>query len=259
MISCFAVCPELCKCSHYIDEGSILDCSAAGLKTVPDMIPDDVLVIDLSHNEIEELQNDSFANCVTVKKLVVSNNKISVIRNDMLRGMPNLEIFEMENNLADYYPDVHFPDNTFDGISNLKSLSIQLNAGYGLYLHYFDIMMRKLPRTLEELNVDIPMFSFGMEKEWPQRLIEFTKLRKLGVYQVFGTIKMGNDTFKYLENVSIEEFTIRAALFRIETLTFYHLTKLRTLDIDMRRPAVYPRINLYSFLSCFDWSTEYTN
>ena len=129
----------------------------------------------------------AFANCGAVKKLVVSNNKISVIWNSMLRVMPNLEIFEMENNVVDY-TDWNFPDNTFDSLSNLKSLSMQLNDD-DTYLdsYSFEFMMRKLPQTLEELNVDIPRFNnLG---EWSQRLTKFSKLRKLGIYQVLIQLK----------------------------------------------------------------------
>ena len=111
------------------------------------MIPDDVLVIDLSNNDIEKLQNDSFANCVTVKKLVVSDNKISVIRNDMLRSMSNMEIFEMENNIADY-SNWNFPDNTFDGISNMKHLSLQLNNDDGIDSYSFDFITAKAPTNV---------------------------------------------------------------------------------------------------------------
>ena len=212
----------------------MLDCSAARLKHVPDRIPSGVRVIDLSHNKLKELQNDSFVNCVEVKKLVVSNNEISVIRNSMLRGMPNLEMFEMEHNFV-YYTNWHFPDNTYDGIPNLKSLSMQLNAESGLHTSDFEFMMSKLPRTLEELNVDIPPYRFG--EKWCKELIKFTQLRKLGVYQVADAIKFGNNTFKYLENISIEELTVRTSLSSIEPLAFYYLTKLKTLDIDMRRPG----------------------
>ena len=98
---------------------------------------------------------------------------------------------------------------------------------------------------MEELNVDIPRFNnLG---EWSQRLIKFTKLRKLGIYQVFDTTEISNDTLKYLENVSIEELTIRASLSSIHPLAFHYFTKLKTLDIDMRRPSYGNRISLIVF------------
>ena len=215
-----------------------------GWKHVPDMIPDDVRVIYMTSNDIEELQNDSFVNCVTVKKLVLSNNKISVIHNSMLRVMPNLEIFEMGNNLVDY-SKYNFPDNTFDGIPNLKSLSMQLNAYDYLNFDSFDFVIQKLPRTLEELNVDITESIYG--DQWCKELMKFTQLRKLGVYQMSDEIKFSDDTFKYLENISIEELTVRGLLSSIQPLAFHHLTKLKTLDIDMRLRSLVSGISLILF------------
>ena len=135
----------------------MLDCERAGLKEVPDQIPDDVTFINLAINNIKELHSDSFAYCVKVKKLDLSNNKITVIQNNMLRGMPNLEfIILKDNNIS--YNNLSFPDNnTFDGIRKLKSVSIQYHKHFrNTSLEEFSFMVHKLPQTLEEFNIDLP-------------------------------------------------------------------------------------------------------
>ena len=63
----------------------MLDCRDAGLEHVPDKIPDTAVVIDLSSNFLGgELNNDSFSNCINVKKLYLSYTVISVVWNVML-------------------------------------------------------------------------------------------------------------------------------------------------------------------------------
>ena len=92
----------------------ILDCSkAVVLANVPDTIPDKVVVINLSNNALAKLNNDSFSNCTNVAKLDLSNNKISVIRNAMLKSMPNLEVIVLDQNIGFSYNNLTFPDDSF--------------------------------------------------------------------------------------------------------------------------------------------------
>ena len=155
---CLAVCPKPCTCSR--DDGAggtVLDCSNAGLNNVPDRIPDDVVDINLSWNNIKLLHNHSFLNCLNVKKLDLSFNlNIFEIWNIMLRGMPKLEVIVMTGTSLSY-GEFGFPDNTFDGLPHLKSISIQSQFFTCLFsLEDFEFVMHKLPKALEELNVDLP-------------------------------------------------------------------------------------------------------
>ena len=92
MILVSAVCPKLCVCSLSTNDGGLmLDCGNVGLNDIPDLIPDDVVVIDMSHNNITQLHNDSFANCANVTKLNLSSNWINMIHNSMLSRHAKLE------------------------------------------------------------------------------------------------------------------------------------------------------------------------
>ena len=228
---CVVVCPKPCTCSR--DDGAggtLLDCSNAGLNNVPDKIPDDVVDINLSRNNIELLHNHSFLNCINVKKLDLSfNRNIFVIRNIMLRGMPKLEVIVItETRLS--YKKSSFPDDTFDGLPHLKSISIQAQFVVGLFsLEEFGFVMHKLPQALEELNVDLPR-----REGFSRKLTNFTKLRKLGIYSPFSSnnIRLSNNTFEFLKNISLNELTIGVfCLYNVQPLAFYHLTELRSLEI----------------------------
>ena len=208
----------------------MVDCSGIGLKNIPDMISVEAVSIDLRLNYIAQLQNKSFSNCVNVKILDLSSNNISVIQNSMLRNMVNLEMIRLKD-IRIVYNESSFPDNTFDDLIHLKSISIQHNYQMNMTLSLKDFasMMHKLPQTLEELNIDIP----GGE-EFSKQLMNFTKLRKLGIYDDIGTFNtITNDTFKYLRNISLEELRIRALnLCSVQPLAFHHFLSLKSLDFS---------------------------
>ena len=208
----------------------MLNCTNAAFRDVPDMIPDNVVVIDLSNNALQNLTKDSFSNCTNVKKLDLSNNQISVIWNAMLKSMPNLEIIELGQNYNLLYTNSCFPDDTFDGLQHLKSVSIWCYPiGSPMSLDEYTFVLQKLPHTLEELNVSIP----GGENI-AQPLSEFTNLRKLGIQGLSSTFNtITNDTLRSSENITIEELTILAFnLSSVEPLAFYHFPELKSLNIN---------------------------
>ena len=92
--------------------------------------------------------------------------------------------------------------------------------------------MSNLPRTLEELNVNVPG-----DEGFSRHLRNFTRLKKLGLSEwtgredIFKTIT--NDTFKYLKNISIEELTLTTYFYLIEVqpLAFYHFQELKSLVV----------------------------
>ena len=189
-----------------------------------DMIPYSVVAIDFSYMWSLKLQNDSFLNCVNVTALNLSSSGIWFIRNSVLVNMPLLEVIH----LTLFYNNASFPDNTFENLLHLKSVSILTGQIRGT-LEEFDFIMRKLPGTLEELNVSIPGFE-GIS----QRLMTFTKLRKLGLrgYPYYLYI-LANDTFERLKNVPIEELTIRSTrISAIQPLAFHYLPELKILDMS---------------------------
>ena len=223
---CFTVCPKQCRCS---DDGMMLDCSNARLNNVPDKIPDTVVCIDLSHNLLSNLDNDSFSNCTHVTKLDLSYNRIALLWNSVLRSMPKLEIIALDgNNIS--YKDSSFPGDTFAGLSHLKSVSIWcFLIESPMSPDEYDFFLHKLPLTLEELNVSIPCGEINS-----QPLSNFTKLRKLGISQdrIDTSSTITKDSFKSLENITIEELIIQSyELSSVEPLAFYHFPHLNSLTI----------------------------
>ena len=231
VLFCSTVCPERCECSFGKDGNMILDCSKAYSLGIPNRIPDKADNIVLSSIGLgnSDLKNDSFLNCTNVKKLDLSDNLISVVWNVVLISMPNLEIIVLDaTNIR--YIDSSFPDDTFAGLRHLKSVSIwcyilTMSMSHEEYAFVF----RKLPLTLEELNVSIPGSG-----DISQPLSKFTKLRKLGIHGLTGTFNtITNDTFESLKNLKIKELNIMAFnLSSVEQLGFYHFPDLKSLSLS---------------------------
>ena len=148
----------------------------------------------------------------------------------MLNSMTNLEKFVLDRNWGFSYDAWSFSGDTFAGLPQLKSISIrQLMFISSMPFDAYAFVFQKLPLTLEELNVSIP----GGENI-SQPLSKFTKLRKLGLQGISGTFNtITNDTFKSLENITIEELTIVAFnLTSVEPLAFYHFPELKSLTLN---------------------------
>ena len=218
----------MCECSHSSDGDLMLNCNDIGLKEAPDMIPDDVVDIDLSYNDIALLQNDSFKNCVNVKTLDMSNNEnFSVIYNAMLRRMPNLEKIALTRT-GILYQSSSFPDNTFADLLNLKSVSVHFNYDDYMPLGHFVFMAQKMPHTLEELYMDFPDGD-----KFLQHLTNLTKLRTLAIYAGFRSFcRITSDTFKYLRNIPLESLTFWAFnLTSVQPLAFNYFPGLVSLEM----------------------------
>ena len=194
-------------------------------------IPNTVVEIDLKNTKIEELHNDSFENCRYLEKIDLSQNRIATIPSAMLSTVHNLKEITLADNWLQYN-DESVPANLFQYTVNLTYLSIQSeNSQDGVTLDSLEAMLKKLPQTLEELNINIPA-SDG----FAVKFTNFTKLKRLGIYDFnfiseFNTIT--NDTFKPLENIAIEELRIQAKnLHAVQPLAFGHLTELTRLDMS---------------------------
>ena len=201
------------------------------LEEVPKNIPHTVSRIDMRDNIILKLHNDSFENCWYIERIDLSHNHIKSISVDTFIRAFNLKIITLANNYLEYNYDC-FPVELFQHTSNLKSLSIQSeHLMEKVTLAYFGKILKKLPHGLEEININVPA-SDG----FAVMFTNFTKLKRLGIYDIndsseFNTIT--NDTFKSLENLSIEELRIKAGnLHAVEPLAFFHFSQLRTLDMN---------------------------
>lgn len=109
------VCPADCYCiqnSHFF-----LNCSNRDLTQIPKNISNNVDEIDLSNNNISQVDASSFASLPKLYKINLANNQIDDVEREAFRGAENLRIIDLTNNsLTQMQPE------TFHEASRLEQL-----------------------------------------------------------------------------------------------------------------------------------------
>lgn len=76
MLSKVELCPEQCKCT---DGAQIIDCSHRNLTECPSYLPTAAIQLNLSHNNIEEINGDCLLNSTELREILLNNNQIKSI------------------------------------------------------------------------------------------------------------------------------------------------------------------------------------
>jgi Leucine-rich repeat (LRR) protein len=122
-----------------------LDCSQLSLTSIPNDIPNTILALNLSHNQIalsEESFNVSFSQ---LQELDLSSNGINELDKDTFRSLTKLErLFLRNNSISDLDPD------TFTKNSRLERLDLSMNP-LELQITSNGFLTNA---NLEELNLD---------------------------------------------------------------------------------------------------------
>ena len=223
----FAACPTKCRCWNLPGIGLLVECR--GLKEVPDNIPDAANVIDMSDNFMKEFdKSNNFDNCSNVKKLNLELAHIKSIPQDLFQSMLEIETIMLNGNSLKY-DNISFPNNPFENLTSLKSVSLQSWVNLVTDLNAFGRILDMLPSTLEELNINIPGV-VGIA----DMIKKFKKLRKLGLYDAFSrNLTIPSGTFTPLQRVPIEQLKMKPGfLSYVHPLTFSPFPKLKTLDLS---------------------------
>ncbi|XP_052103484.1 asporin-like [Mytilus californianus] len=101
------------------------DCTSRGLMSVPKDLPIDMISLDLNHNEIRTLPNNTFERYSMLLTIILDNNKLSVIETDAFSGIKRLLNLSMEKNTVNF---TEFNTNeTFRSLKSLELLNIRQN------------------------------------------------------------------------------------------------------------------------------------
>ncbi|KAJ9579590.1 hypothetical protein L9F63_004775, partial [Diploptera punctata] len=108
-----SACPSGCSC-----EGTLVDCSARGLKEIPKDIPMYTTELLLNDNEIGRIKSDGlFGRLPNLQKLDLRRNRVTGIEENAFEGSARLtELLLSENKIR----EVH--NKMFVGLTNLKTL-----------------------------------------------------------------------------------------------------------------------------------------
>ncbi|XP_077992114.1 adhesion G protein-coupled receptor A3-like [Glandiceps talaboti] len=124
--------PSRCMCSlvrggskpERTPRGRRLQCANRGFTSPVDFepLPADTVQLDLSDNQITELQQDAFANVTSLERLDLSNNRISIIQPGAFNGLTSLKRLDLSQNKIG-----NLNNSMFVGLNNLERLNLSNN------------------------------------------------------------------------------------------------------------------------------------
>ncbi|XP_067387721.1 leucine-rich repeat-containing G-protein coupled receptor 6 [Emydura macquarii macquarii] len=114
-------CPPQCHCE---EDGIMLsvDCSELGLSQVPVSLSPLTAYLDLSMNNISELQPSTFHHLRFLEELRLSGNQLSQLPGEAFSGLYSLKILMLQNNQL-----IRIPAEALRDLPNLQSLRLDAN------------------------------------------------------------------------------------------------------------------------------------
>uniref|UniRef100_A0A8C0HRQ2 LRRCT domain-containing protein n=1 Tax=Buteo japonicus TaxID=224669 RepID=A0A8C0HRQ2_9AVES len=125
-------CPEQCQCVRTAQ----VECSGAGITTVPSPIPANAMTLQIINTRIAELGDASFGNASLLIGLRIEKNNLSRISPGAFQHLlPHLEKLLLDNNFIEV-----LPPQGFFGLNKLKLLTLSSNHITELPCCLFDTM-----------------------------------------------------------------------------------------------------------------------
>ncbi|XP_059162454.1 toll-like receptor 4 [Physella acuta] len=146
------MCPTKCYCTEEKTTQQFnVDCSNRQLQNIPDL-PPQTTRLDLSLNNINNIQSFFFSNFTQLSYLDISFNKLYHIFNNTFYGLHSLKWLSlMRNNLI--YLNSTFELDAFNGLDQLEVLHLECNSPSKDNIVYPDQAISKL-KNLREINID---------------------------------------------------------------------------------------------------------
>ncbi|XP_023798125.1 leucine-rich repeat-containing G-protein coupled receptor 6 isoform X2 [Cyanistes caeruleus] len=209
-----APCPPQCHCEQ---DGIVLsvDCSELGLSEVPASLSPRTAYLDLSMNNISQLQPSALRHLRFLEELRLSGNQISRIPGEAFSGLYSLKILMLQNNQLSRIPAEALRD-----LPNLQSLHLHNNRIQSLGANGFDGL-----HSLETLDLN-----YNELLEFPGAIRTLGRLQELGFH---------NNNIKAIpENAFIGNPLLQTIHFYDNPIqfvgqsAFQYLPKLHTLSLN---------------------------
>ncbi|CAG5114233.1 Oidioi.mRNA.OKI2018_I69.chr2.g8296.t1.cds [Oikopleura dioica] len=170
--SCGSSYPELQNCNCY---STVVDCSNKGLKAIPGSFPrgktrldlsynninyvnelpdelEDLVDLNLSHNNIREIHFDAFDGLDNLENLNLAYNQLNEIEDDIFQWNPvHLKTLDLSNNKFEFIQHFLFYD-----LQEIQEINLSDNDLFFVHPHAFDELKRL--RTLNLANNKLTEF-----------------------------------------------------------------------------------------------------
>ncbi|XP_037342790.2 leucine-rich repeat and immunoglobulin-like domain-containing nogo receptor-interacting protein 2b [Pungitius pungitius] len=127
-------CPARCECSA---QSKSVSCHRKRLPTIPEGIPIETRVLDLSKNKLRIITPDNFSSFLQLEDLDLSDNLISVVEPGSFRSQLALRSLNFRSNLIQLVPA-----GVLSGLTNLTRLELGHNRLVVLLDHAFQDLRR---------------------------------------------------------------------------------------------------------------------
>ncbi|XP_071174732.1 toll-like receptor 2 [Mytilus edulis] len=221
----------------------VAHCENQGLTSVPRNLNRDIQELILSNNLISILKNNSFINYTRLEILRLTKNKISDIHEDAFAGLNSLKVLKVNDNLINI---TILPQDVFIHLNGLIVLDISRNKKHlneDSQFIYPDATFSRLER-LQNLSIDLFMFPvFGRG---------FIKLQKLNVLN-FDKCYLRNSSGFRLWNATFENFSSNLQqlyisgcrhFFQMEYGCMEHFPNLKVLDLSESYVHLYQALRI---------------
>ncbi|XP_061597797.1 leucine-rich repeat and immunoglobulin-like domain-containing nogo receptor-interacting protein 1 [Cololabis saira] len=198
------LCPSSCRCNTSVLE---VNCSGSPFTNVPDALPPEAQLLNLSNNTIKILVHQQFRKLTPLLHLDLSGNLLVLIEAEAFSGLQNLLTLKLSRNFLKI-----IPVGAFAGLTSLKLLDISYNQILVLLdftfrdleaLQFFTAANNELVFVaqqaftglagLQELDLD----GCNLTAVPTEALTQLTLLRSLRFYQL-GLTTLPNYAFHHL-------------------------------------------------------------
>ncbi|CAC5394569.1 unnamed protein product [Mytilus coruscus] len=210
---------------------TIANCSNRGLTSIPKNIPSHISVLDLSLNELSEIDTNSFVNYTDLQVLNLTKNQLNSLSRKAFKGLSKLSVLDMSHNKLDLSQE--YSAELFLPIQNLTTLDISNNmnqSGDVTGFNYPDHAISVL-RELSFLAIDImptPKFGSGFSR--------ITNLKELHFQSCY---------LKRLENKTFLTFSSSVEVLTLRNCLLYFVTT----EVDVLLP--FPNLRVIDFSGTF--------
>ncbi|KAK9960435.1 hypothetical protein ABG768_008290 [Culter alburnus] len=215
--SSLSLCPAHCSC-----ESTVVNCVSQNLSSIPQPLPENVTTLNLSGNNIRNLNNESFPRTLEhLTHLYVSGSQVERLDSMVFKNLPNLRLLDFSNNRISEFNVEALPQDSKIEVLNL-SKSLFNHSYIGVFA---DLFRRSLPKVshLDLSNNDLMFLPEGI----------FTDLSNLAVLDMRNNtlVSFSNETFW---NRALKELDLRDnALKVLPNMTLAGLSLIPDLRVSL--------------------------
>ncbi|KAI4877462.1 hypothetical protein NFI96_001773 [Prochilodus magdalenae] len=135
-VAAFVQPPQLSSCQVLQKDA---DCSDQNLTSIPPQLPPGIRTLDLSHNFLQNLTEDSLSSYPTIHQLNFHSNRIQSIQPGLFRNLTRLRVLDLSRN------QLHLYAAQKTDVGSLPSVQKLDLSGNGLYTDMSDFFLRDAP------------------------------------------------------------------------------------------------------------------